>query len=52
MWYLYNNEFYSDTKKEILSLDICHKLKGRLCTEGIGKGKEAKNLNVVDVLTV
>jgi hypothetical protein len=26
--------------------------KGRMCTRGIGKGKETKNLNVVDVLTV
>jgi hypothetical protein len=26
--------------------------KGRLCTGRIGKGKETKNLNVVDVLTV
>jgi hypothetical protein len=24
--------------------------KGRLCTGGIGQGKEAKNLNAVDVL--
>jgi hypothetical protein len=26
--------------------------KGRTCTGGIGKGKETKNLDVVDVLTV
>jgi hypothetical protein len=26
--------------------------KGRLYTGGIGKGKETKNLNVVDVLTI
>jgi hypothetical protein len=26
--------------------------KGRLCTGGIGQGKETKNLNVVDVFTV
>jgi hypothetical protein len=26
--------------------------KGRLCTRGIGHGKETENLNVVDVLTV
>jgi hypothetical protein len=26
--------------------------KGRLCKAGIGQGKETKNLNVVDVLTV
>jgi hypothetical protein len=26
--------------------------KVRLCKEGIGQGKETKNLNVVDVLTV
>jgi hypothetical protein len=26
--------------------------KGRPCMGGIGKGKETKNLNVVDVLTV
>jgi hypothetical protein len=26
--------------------------KGRLCKGGIGKGKETKNLNEVDVLTI
>jgi hypothetical protein len=26
--------------------------KGRLHTEGIGQGKETKNLNVVDMLTI
>jgi hypothetical protein len=27
-------------------------VKGRLCTGEMGQGKETKNLNVVDVLTV
>jgi hypothetical protein len=35
----------------VISLDMGH-TKGRMCTGGIGKGKETKNLSVVDVLTV
>jgi hypothetical protein len=27
-------------------------IKGRLCMGGIGQGKETKNLNVVDVLSI
>jgi hypothetical protein len=43
-------DFKSKTNAVIL-LDTGH-TKGRLCLEGIGQRKDAKNLNVVDVLTV
>jgi hypothetical protein len=42
--------YRAKTNAEIL-LDTDH-TKGRLCMGGIGKGKEIKNLDVVDVLTV
>jgi hypothetical protein len=37
-----------------MQYNIGHKshTKGRMCMGRIGKGKETKNLNVVDVLTV
>jgi hypothetical protein len=43
-------DYRSKTNAAIL-LDMGH-TRGRPCTGGIGQGKETKNLNVVDVLTV
>jgi hypothetical protein len=45
-----NSPLYADYRPKtnaVILLDMGHTLKG-----GIGKGKETKNLNVVDVLTV
>jgi hypothetical protein len=45
---------YADNKPKtnaVILWDMGH-TKGRLCKEGIGQGKETKNLNEVDVLTV
>jgi hypothetical protein len=42
---------YRPKTNEAILLATGH-FKGRPCTVGIGKGKETKNLNVVDVLTV
>jgi hypothetical protein len=36
----------------VILLDMGSHAKRRPCTGGIGKGKETKNLNVVDMLTV
>jgi hypothetical protein len=43
-------DYRSKTNAAIL-WDKCH-TKGRLCKEGIGQGKETKNLNEVDVFIV
>jgi hypothetical protein len=42
---------YRPKTNAVILLDMGH-TKERLCTEKIGPGKETKNLNVVDVLTV
>jgi hypothetical protein len=42
---------YRPKTNGIILLDMDH-TKGRPCTVGIGKGKETKILNVVDLLTV
>jgi hypothetical protein len=41
---------YKPKTNSVILLDMGHTLKG--CMGGIRKGKETRNLNVVDVLTV
>jgi hypothetical protein len=45
---------YSDCRPKTNTAILCDMAhtKGNPCTGGIGQGKERKNLNVVDVLTV
>jgi hypothetical protein len=43
-------EDYRPKTNAVILLEVSH-TKARLCTGGTGKGKETKNLNVIDMLT-
>jgi hypothetical protein len=43
--------YYGPKTNAVILWDVVH-TKGMLCTGGMGQGKETKNLNVVDMLTV